>query len=53
MLQQSDKKLFDFYNEHKRGKLFIEHQWNENVSSASITLEDLYNMFKIIYFNQK
>ncbi len=45
----TEPELLKFFDAHKDGKITIEHQWNEKESSATITLSQVFKMFKAVY----
>ncbi len=45
----TDMELLKFFDTHKDGKIMIEHQWNEKENSATITLLQVFKMFKAVY----
>lgn len=43
----NDKQLLEFFDIHKNGQIDIRHAWTEKLYNANISLEDLFEMFRL------
>lgn len=43
----NEKQLLEFFDIHKNGQIDIRHAWTEKIYNTSISLEDLFEMFRL------
>lgn len=43
----NEKQLLEFFDIHKNGQVDIRHAWTEKIYNTSISLEDLFEMFRL------